>query len=137
MQGSNTQLLQKQGCNVVESKDPQNQRPLDIAAVPWAGACACICIAIDTRQCRDQSCYPAYIIAPYLTSDCNVLRGKHRCVRGGLVGILLYLHAACHANKSLTSREISNMDESIVERCEDVSYAKDVLALTGIGHVWC
>lgn len=64
-----------------------------------------------------------------LAAHGNVLSGKHCRVRGRLIAIGLHLHPAGHADQSFLARQISHVDEGVVERSEDVSDAPDELTL--------
>lgn len=69
----------------------------------------------------------------------SILGGKHGGIRGTLITIGLDLHSSGDTNDGFTSRKISHVHKGIVETGEDVGDAKDLLTLTGVGHVvvWC
>jgi len=67
--------------------------------------------------------------AELLAADGDVLGGKHRGVRGGLITIGLDLHAAGDANHSFAAGEIGDVDESVIERREDVSDSENLFTV--------
>jgi len=71
--------------------------------------------------------------AELLAADGDVLGGKHRSVRRGLITIGLDLHAAGDTDESFATGDIGDVDESIVKRGEDVADAEDFFTLTGGG----
>jgi len=71
--------------------------------------------------------------AELLAADGDVLGGKHRGVRGGLITISLDLHAAGDADHGLATGEIGDVDEGIVERREDVRDSEDLLTVVDGG----
>lgn len=63
----------------------------------------------------------------------DVLSGQHGSVRRGLVAVSLDLHATGDTGDGLTAREISDVNEGIVEGGVDVRDGEDILALTDSG----
>jgi len=63
----------------------------------------------------------------------DVLGGEHGGVGGGLVTVSFYFHAAGDAGDGFFAGEIGDVDESVIEGCEDVCDAEDVLALCYLG----
>jgi len=59
----------------------------------------------------------------------HVLSGKHGSVRRGLITVSLDLHTTGNADESLTTGEIRDVDEGVVEGGVDVSDAEDVFTL--------
>lgn len=67
--------------------------------------------------------------ADLLATHSDVLGGQHGSVGGGLIRVGLDLHAASDSGDGFTAGEISDVDESIIERREDTGDAEDKLAL--------
>ena len=59
----------------------------------------------------------------------DVLGGKHSSVGARLVTIGFHLHTTSDTNERLPSGDIGHMDESVVERGEDMDDPEDVLSL--------
>ena len=59
----------------------------------------------------------------------NVLSGKHRSVRRGLITVSLDLHSSRHTAEGFLSGQIRDVDKGIVERREDVRHAPHELSL--------
>lgn len=71
--------------------------------------------------------------AEFFATGCNVLCGKHCSVRGGFVTVSLHFHAASYTDHGFTSRDISDVHESVVERSVDVGYSENFLSLAYLG----
>lgn len=65
----------------------------------------------------------------------NVLSSKHSCVWTSLIPVSFYTHSSSNLHNSFTSRKISDMHKSIVERSEDVGNTKDILTLKLIDKI--
>lgn len=59
----------------------------------------------------------------------DVLGSQHGSVGGGLVTVGLDLHATGHTGDGFATRQISDVDEGVVEGGEDTGNAEDQLAL--------
>ncbi len=59
--------------------------------------------------------------AELLAANSDILGGKHRSVGRRLVSVSLDLHTSGHSHDSLSTRQVSDVDEGVVETCEDVS----------------
>jgi hypothetical protein len=68
----------------------------------------------------------------FLTLGSNLLSSQHGSVRRRLITISLDLHTTSDTRDSFTTREISNVNESIVERSKDVSNTEDELTFTNL-----
>lgn len=78
------------------------------------------------HQCQNK----CSIITTHLAAtSSNILCGQHSGVGGGLVTVGLDLHSTSNARDGFLAREIRDVDESVVERCEDVRNAEDELAI--------
>lgn len=65
--------------------------------------------------------------------DRDVLGSQHGGVGGGLITVSLDLHTTGNTADGLTTREIGDVDEGIVEGSKDVGNTKDELSLTDLG----
>lgn len=61
-----------------------------------------------------------------LATSSDVLSGKHRSVRRRLVSVGLNLHSSSDSDDSLSSRQVSDVDEGVVETREDVSSSESL-----------
>nr|ACR34455.1 unknown [Zea mays] len=68
-----------------------------------------------------------------LATLCNILSSKHSSIRRRLITISLNLHATSDPNQSFPPRQISDMNEGVIEGCKDVSNTKDKLSFTDSG----
>jgi hypothetical protein len=68
----------------------------------------------------------------FLTLGSNLLGSQHGSVRRRLITISLDLHTTSDTRDSFTTREISNVNESIVERSKDVSNTENELTFTNL-----
>jgi len=71
--------------------------------------------------------------ANLLATNSNILGSQHSSVWGGLVTISLDLHSTSDTGDGFLAREISDMDESIVEGREDMGDTENKLALSDLG----
>merc|ERR1719249_634717 len=62
----------------------------------------------------------------------NVLGSQHSSIGRRFISVSLHLHTTSNSADGFTSRDISYMDESIVERSIDVSHTKYKLSLTNL-----
>ena len=70
--------------------------------------------------------------AKYLKSGSDILSGKHGSVGGGLITISLDSHTSGNSDESFTTSKIGDVDESIVERGEDVGNSENFLTLLDV-----
>ena len=70
------------------------------------------------------------IDAQVLHSGSDILGGKHSSIRRRLITISLHLHSSGHTAQGFLSRQISHVDESVVERSKDVSNTPDEFSLS-------
>jgi hypothetical protein len=71
--------------------------------------------------------------ANLLALDGNILGGQHGGVGGSLITIGLDLHASGDTGDGLTTGQIGDVDEGIVEGGEDVGNAENLLITTDLG----
>ena len=60
--------------------------------------------------------------------------GKHGCVGGGFITIGLDFHTTSDTNEGFSSREISNMNEGVVEGGEEMGDGEDFFTLDEVGY---
>merc|ERR1719509_240940 len=63
----------------------------------------------------------------------DILGSQHSSVRGCLVPVSLHLHAASNSGDGFTARQVGDVDESVVERGEDVSHSEHKLTFANLG----
>ena len=68
--------------------------------------------------------------AELLAADSHVLGGKHSSVGGRLIPVSLHLHTSGDTDKGLTTSQISDVDEGVVEGSKDVSDGENLRSCT-------
>jgi hypothetical protein len=69
----------------------------------------------------------------FLTLGSNLLSGQHSGIRRRLITISLNLHTTSDTRDSFTTGKIGNVNESIVERSEDVGNTENEFTFTNLG----
>jgi hypothetical protein len=69
----------------------------------------------------------------FLTLGSNLLGSQHSSIRRRLITISLNLHTTSNTRDGFTTREIGNVNESIVERSKDVGNAENEFTFTDLG----
>lgn len=72
--------------------------------------------------------------ADFLALDGHVLSSQHGSVWGRLISVGLNLHTTSNSGDGFLTRQVSDMDESIVERSKDSGNAKNLGSVTGLNN---
>jgi len=67
--------------------------------------------------------------AQFLALFGNILGGKHSGVRRRFVSVGLDFHASGDSHQGLSSRQIGNVNECVIEGCKQVSYTEDFFSV--------